>query len=48
LKQYIYTDRPVYRPGHTVHIKGIVRKEKNDALDLPHAKTLKLKVTDSG
>src|SRR5439155_16721408 len=22
---YIYTDRPVYRPGHTVHFKGIVR-----------------------
>ena len=47
LKQYIYTDRPVYRPGHTVHIKGIVRKEKNDALDLPDAKSLKLKVTDA-
>jgi uncharacterized protein YfaS (alpha-2-macroglobulin family) len=22
---YIYTDRPVYRPGHTVHFKGILR-----------------------
>lgn len=22
---YIYTDRPIYRPGHTVHIKGIDR-----------------------
>ena len=22
---YIYTDRPVYRPGHTVHFKAILR-----------------------
>jgi hypothetical protein len=47
LKAYIYTDRPVYRPGHTVHIKAVVRREKNDALELPDAKTLKLKVTDA-
>jgi alpha-2-macroglobulin len=47
LKGYIYTDRPVYRPGHTVHIKAVLRKEKNDALDLPDQKTLKLKVTDA-
>ncbi|MGD0629232.1 MAG: MG2 domain-containing protein [Terracidiphilus sp.] len=47
LKAYIYTDRPVYRPGHTVHIKAVLRKEKNDALELPDAKTLKLKVTDA-
>jgi hypothetical protein len=47
LKAYIYTDRPVYRPGHTVHIKAVIRKEKNDALELPDARTLKLKVTDA-
>ena len=47
LKGYIYTDRPVYRPGHTVHIKGVLRKEKSDALDLPDTSTLKLKVTDA-
>ena len=47
LKAYVYTDRPVYRPGHTVHIKGILRKEDHDALILPEAKTVKLKVTDA-
>jgi hypothetical protein len=47
LKAFVYTDRPVYRPGHTVHIKAVVRKEKNDALELPDAKTLKLRVTDA-
>jgi len=25
---YVYTDRPVYRPGHTVHWKGILRAER--------------------
>jgi hypothetical protein len=24
-KTYVYTDRPIYRPGHTVHIRGIDR-----------------------
>ncbi len=47
LKAYVYTDRPVYRPGHTVHIKAVVRSEKNDVLDLPPDNTLQLKVTDA-
>jgi hypothetical protein len=41
---YIYTDRPVYRPGHTVHIKGIVRQEQNDTLALPGPRTVTLVV----
>jgi alpha-2-macroglobulin len=45
LTSYIYTDRPVYRPGHTVHIKGIVRREKDDTLILPDERTFTLKVT---
>ena len=44
---YIYTDRPVYRPGHTVHIKAVVRVDKGDALELPQAATPTLEVTDS-
>jgi uncharacterized protein YfaS (alpha-2-macroglobulin family) len=47
LTAFIYTDRPVYRPGHTVHIKGILRKEIHDALDLPDVKTVKLTVTSA-
>ena len=46
-KAYIYTDRPVYRPGHTVHIKAVVRKKRNDVVDLPSDQTLQLKVTDA-
>jgi len=26
-KVYLYTDRPIYRPGHTVHYKGILRHD---------------------
>ncbi len=45
LAAYIYTDRPVYRPGHTVHIKAVVRKRVGDSLLLPTDKTLTLRVT---
>ena len=34
---YIYTERPIYRPGQTVHWKGIVRLLENDAWALPPA-----------
>jgi uncharacterized protein YfaS (alpha-2-macroglobulin family) len=48
-RAYVYTDRPVYRPGHTVHIKGILRKEVKDTLDLPdeHTRTLRVMGPDS-
>lgn len=43
---YVYTERPVYRPGHTVYFKGIVRKDLGDSyLNLSH-KQLKLEVFD--
>ena len=47
LTAFVYTDRPVYRPGHTVHIKAVVRKKVGDALDLPSDGALELKVTDA-
>ena len=47
LQAYIYTDRPVYRPGHTVHIKAVIRQEKNDEVLLPGAKTMTLAVMDA-
>ncbi len=46
-RAYIYTDRPVYRPGHTVHIKAVVRMRKDDTLQLPQGWTPTLEVTDS-
>ena len=47
LTSFIYTDRPVYRPGHTVHIKAVVRRQQNDTIDLPGENTLHLRVTDA-
>src|ERR1019366_3585469 len=32
---YIYTDRPVYRPGHTVHFKGILRLAAAAGYEIP-------------
>ena len=46
LRAYVYTDRPVYRPGHTVHIKAVVRHQVDDALELPQESSLSLKVID--
>ncbi len=46
-RAYVYTDRPVYRPGHTVHIKGILRKEDRDALKIPDQKTVRMKISDA-
>ena len=32
---YLYTDRPIYRPGQTVDFKGIIRAEKDVKYSLP-------------
>ena len=32
---YVYTDRPVYRPGHTVHWKAVLREKVENHLELP-------------
>ena len=47
LEAYVYTDRPVYRPGHTVHIKAVIRKEQNDDRILPSVKSVELDVMDA-
>jgi uncharacterized protein YfaS (alpha-2-macroglobulin family) len=47
LRALVYTDRPVYRPGHTVHIKAVIRQDKDDDVVLPSVKTMTLKVWDA-
>ena len=37
---YIYTDRPLYRPGQTVYFKGLVRRENDMHYSLPQATTV--------
>ncbi len=44
---YIYTDRPLYRPGQTVYFKGIVRQDDDGAYTQPPAGTpVSVKVSD--
>lgn len=43
---YIYTDRPVYRPGHVVHWKGILRARVANHLELPKLSTIHVTIAD--
>jgi len=44
---YIYTDRPIYRPGQTVYFKAIVRNDDDGAYSQPPGGTeVKVKVSD--
>jgi uncharacterized protein YfaS (alpha-2-macroglobulin family) len=43
---YVYTDRPVYRPGHTVHFKGILRLRTLTGYDVPAAKPVSVEIQD--
>ncbi|MBZ5598410.1 MAG: alpha-2-macroglobulin [Acidobacteriia bacterium] len=43
---YIYTDRPVYRPGHTVHFKGIVRNHNGERYAVPAGTKVQAQITD--
>ncbi len=42
----LFTDRTLYRPGETVHLKGLVRHLKKDDLHLPASIKPKLTITD--
>ena len=44
---YGYTDRPVYRPGHTVHFKVIIRQHDGDALILPKLQQIHITIADN-
>jgi len=47
LTGYVYTDRPVYRPGDTVHYKIILRSRQHGVYQLPPAKQLTVEVRDA-
>jgi uncharacterized protein YfaS (alpha-2-macroglobulin family) len=46
LKGYTYTDRPVYRPGDTVHFKTIVRSQTAIGYSIPQGQELRLEMRD--
>jgi len=41
---YLYTDRPIYRPGQTVYFRGVVRHEHNGRYSLPDVGTVPITV----
>ncbi len=43
---YLYTDRPVYRPGDTTHYKVIVRQRNGEALAIPANRDVQLQIQD--
>ncbi len=46
LRGYTYTDRPVYRPGDTVHFKTIIRAENPNGYTLPQDRQVNLELRD--
>ncbi|MCU0727845.1 MAG: MG2 domain-containing protein, partial [Planctomycetes bacterium] len=43
---YTFTDRPVYRPGQTVHLKSIVRAATDQGLRAVDGKAVKVEIAD--
>lgn len=46
-KIYLYTDKPIYRPGQAVHIKGIYRVGYDGSYEIFKEKELELRVYNS-
>ncbi|MER3472853.1 MAG: hypothetical protein C4335_02210 [Armatimonadota bacterium] len=44
--QYVFTDRPVYRPGQKVYFKGIVRERVENDYRVPSFETAKVTLVD--
>ncbi len=45
-KGYLYTDRPVYLPGETVSMRGILREVRNASYAVPENSEFKISITD--
>ncbi len=46
-RTYVYTDRPIYRPGQTVQFKGAIRAENDAAFNLPGVRTVNVAIRDA-
>lgn len=46
-KTYLYTDRPLYRPGQTVHFRGALREQTSEGYQLPDEYTVEISLVDS-
>ena len=43
---YLYTDRPIYRPGQTVYFRGVLREAFNGRYTIPQTKNLTVAFND--
>lgn len=43
---FTYTERPIYRPGHQVQFKGVVRKLEREGYSVPSPRTVSIEVLD--
>lgn len=46
-RAYLYTDRPAYRPGQSVSIRGVIREVKAGQYSFDTGATYRMEVTDS-
>src|SRR6185436_6698375 len=46
-KIYMYTDRPIYRPGQTVYFRGVVRDAFNGRYQLPGINNIPIDLIDA-
>src|SRR5882757_6875582 len=46
-RAYLYTDRPAYRPGQEVALRGVVREAKEGQYSNPSGESYRLEVYDS-
>jgi uncharacterized protein YfaS (alpha-2-macroglobulin family) len=46
-RMFIYADRPIYRPGDTVHFKGIVRNLNGLAYSVPRTGQVAIEILDA-
>jgi alpha-2-macroglobulin len=44
---YVYTDRPVYRPGDTMHFRGILRMQAAVGYEIPARRPVSVQISDS-
>ena len=44
---YMYTDRPIYRPGQTVYYRGVVREAFNGRYQIPAINNIPINIFDS-
>ncbi|MBZ0277132.1 MAG: Ig-like domain-containing protein, partial [Anaerolineae bacterium] len=47
MESYLYTDRPVYRPGETVYFRGVVRSKDDMTFTLPSLDTVHATATSN-